>query len=191
MVWRNFALMHSKSVKSQPSINHLRAYLSMGVKANSVKTFISHLLSILVQAKRSVLMARVILALVVLALPLAPNGWCRCPRFSASATEISTNATAITNVTVIDAVHGVRKNQTVVFDGDNIVSVQTAGPPANTAESIDGTGRYLIPGLWDFHVHLTYDERLTAAMPRLFLSYGNGVRDTGGLMHEILPVVEK
>ena len=193
MVWRNFALMHSKSVKSQPSINHLRAYLSMGVKANSVKTFISYLLSILVQAKRSVLMARVILALVVFGVTAcAERLTSHAQDSAANATEISTNATAITNVTVIDAVHGVRKNQTVVFDGDNIVSVQTAGPPADTARRIDGTGRYLIPGLWDFHVHLTYDERLTAVMPQLFLSYGiTSVRDTGGLMHEILPVVEK
>ena len=137
-------------------------------------------------------MARVILTLVVFGITACAERLVSPAQDSAaSATEILTNATAITNVTVIDAVNGVRKNQTVVFDGDNIVSVQTAGPPANTAESIDGTGRYLIPGLWDFHVHLTYDERLTAAMPRLFLSYGiTSVRDTGGLMHEILPVVE-
>ena len=99
--------------------------------------------------------------------------------------------TAITNVTVIDAVSGVRENQTVVFDGDEIISVQAASAAVNVAETIDGSGQYLIPGLWDFHVHLTYDDRLTAAMPELFLSYGiTSVRDTGGLMDEILPVVE-
>ena len=109
MVWRNFALMHSTSVKSQPSINHLRAYLSMGVKANSVKTFISHLLSILVQAMRSVLMARVILALVVFGVTACAERLVSPAQDSAaSATEILNNATAITNVTVIDAVNGVR-----------------------------------------------------------------------------------
>lgn len=101
------------------------------------------------------------------------------------------SGTAITNVTVIDAAFGVRANQTVVFDGDEILSVQSAGGELNVASTIDGSGQYLIPGLWDFHVHLTYDDRLTAAMPELFLSYGiTSVRDTGGLMHEILPVVE-
>ena len=101
-------------------------------------------------------------------------------------------AVAITNVTVIDAVNGTRENQTVVFEGDEIVSVQGSGATFNVAETIDGSGQYLIPGLWDFHVHLTYDERLTAAMPELFLSWGiTSVRDTGGLMHEILPVVEE
>ena len=118
-------------------------------------------------------MARVILTLVVFGITACAERLVSPAQDSAaSATEILTNATAITNVTVIDAVNGVRKNQTVVFDGDNIVSVQTAGPPADTARRIDGTGRYLIPGLWDFHVHLTYDERLTAVMPQLFLSYG-------------------
>ena len=99
--------------------------------------------------------------------------------------------TAIINVTVIDAVNGVRENQTVVFDGDEITSIQPAATAVAAATSIDGAGKYLIPGLWDFHVHLSYDDRFTAAMPALFLSYGiTSVRDTGGLMHKMLPIVE-
>lgn len=99
--------------------------------------------------------------------------------------------TAITNVTVIDAVNGMRQNQTVIFAGDEITSVRPADAEVAAAEFIDGTGKYLIPGLWDFHVHLTYDERFGDSMPALFLSYGiTSVRDTGGLMHEVLPVVE-
>ncbi|GJM13092.1 MAG: amidohydrolase [Pseudohongiella sp.] len=103
----------------------------------------------------------------------------------------SSPGTAITNVTVIDAVNGLRENQTVIFDGDEIIAVQDSSIAHNVAETIDGTNQYLIPGLWDFHVHLTYDDRLIAAMPELFLSWGiTSVRDTGGLMDEILPVVE-
>lgn len=113
---------------------------------------------------------------------------------SESSTPVSVAAavgTAITNVAVIDALGGQRDNQTVIFDGDEIIAVQDAGDDFSAAETIDGSGQYLIPGLWDFHVHLTYDDRLTAAMPELFLSWGiTSVRDTGGLMHEILPVVE-
>ena len=106
--------------------------------------------------------------------------------------EPAPSGTAITNVTVIDAVNGVRENHTVVFDGDEITAVESSGPQISVAETIDGTGKYLIPGLWDFHVHLTYDDRFTDSMPLLFLSYGiTSVRDTGGLMHKILPVVEK
>lgn len=106
--------------------------------------------------------------------------------------EPAPSGTAIANVTVIDAVNGVRDNQTVVFDGDEITAVRSSGPQVSVVRTIDGTGKFLIPGLWDFHVHLTYDDRFTNSMPALFLSYGiTSVRDTGGLMHKILPVVEK
>jgi hypothetical protein len=106
--------------------------------------------------------------------------------------EPESTATAITNVTIIDAVNGVRENQTVVFDGDQITNVGSSSTDLSVAETVDGSGKYLIPGLWDFHVHLTYDERFTHSMPALFLSYGiTSVRDTGGLMRKMLPVVEK
>ena len=99
--------------------------------------------------------------------------------------------TAISNVTLIDAKNGVREAQTVVFDGDEIIAVQPASTPVAAAETIDGSGKYLIPGLWDMHVHLTYDEAFTDDMPRLFLAHGiTSVRDTGGLIDKIIPVVE-
>lgn len=108
---------------------------------------------------------------------------------SAAAEAVSGNV-AITDVTVIDGLNGVRSNQTVLFSNDEIIAVQDATLPFTAAETIDGGGKYLIPGLWDFHVHLTYEPRLTAAMPELFLSYGiTSVRDTGGLLENVLPVV--
>ena len=113
-----------------------------------------------------------------------------CTLLLAACSEPATVGTAIRNVTVIDAVQGARSAQTVVFDGDRILAVQDADLPIDAATVIDGTGKYLIPGLWDFHVHLTYDPRLTPVMPALFLRWGiTSVRDTGGLMDEILPVV--
>lgn len=108
-----------------------------------------------------------------------------------AACQPTPTGTAITNVTVIDAINGVRENQTVVFDGDEIKFVQSADAEVAAAETIDGTGQYLIPGLWDFHVHLSYDDRFTASMPAQFLSYGiTSVRDTGGLMRKMLPIIE-
>jgi predicted amidohydrolase YtcJ len=102
-------------------------------------------------------------------------------------------ATAITNVTVIDAVNGLREHRTVIFDGDTITAVLPADdavPPV--ARTIDGAGQFLIPGLWDMHVHLTYDARFTDAMPGMFLRYGiTSVRDTGGLIPLLEPVVER
>lgn len=109
----------------------------------------------------------------------------------AACSDSAPTGTAITNVTVIDAVNGVRENQTVIFDGDEITAIQSAALEIAVGEVVDGGGKYLIPGLWDFHVHLTYDDRFTESMPALFLSYGiTSVRDTGGLMRKVLPVVE-
>ena len=103
--------------------------------------------------------------------------------------------TAITNVTIIDGVNGVREAQTVLFVDDRIAAIVNAGDPLpepGPAVRIDGRGKYLIPGLWDMHVHLTYDDAFTDDMPRLFLRHGiTSVRDTGGLMHKIQPVVDR
>jgi hypothetical protein len=97
---------------------------------------------------------------------------------------------AIRNVTVIDAVNGTREGRTVLVDDGRISGVVSADEEVDAPESLDGTGRYLIPGLWDFHVHLTYDGRLTDAMPGLFLSHGiTSIRDTGGPLEPVLAAV--
>lgn len=63
---------------------------------------------------------------------------------------------AIPNVTVIDVAAGVaRAGQTVVIADGRITACDAAARvrlPA-AARVIDGKGRYLIPGLWDMHVH--------------------------------------
>tara|TARA_B110000305_G_scaffold238287_1_gene303373 strand:+ start:3821 stop:5236 length:1416 start_codon:yes stop_codon:yes gene_type:complete len=105
------------------------------------------------------------------------------------------NDIVITNVTIIDAKQGPVKNVTVVVRGDKIISVSsdaTSESTTTTANIIDGTGKYLIPGLWDMHVHLTYDDRFTDLMPQSFLSWGvTSVRDTGGMMQDMLPVIAR
>ncbi len=110
-----------------------------------------------------------------------------------SADNRAQSGIAITNVTVIDAVSGERPGQTVLIDGDRIIDVgpyETFSPDA--LDTIDGTGKFLIPGLWDMHVHLTYDDRFTDTMPETLIRYGiTSVRDTGGLMEKMLPVVER
>lgn len=112
---------------------------------------------------------------------------------SCASTGSSSYDLLITNVTVIDAAAGERPNQTVAVMGDTIVSVADAATFVGTAQrTVNGAGRYLIPGLWDMHVHVTYEDRLTAAMPDLFLDYGiTSVRDTGGLLPKLLPVVQQ
>jgi hypothetical protein len=99
---------------------------------------------------------------------------------------------AIQNVTVIDAVNGARQALTVLVRDGRITAVQAAGEAFRATEVVDGSGQYLIPGLWDFHVHLTYDARFTEAMPGLFLNHGiTSIRDTGGPLELVVPAVER
>jgi len=100
---------------------------------------------------------------------------------------------AIRNVTVIDAVNPVRRNQTVLIEDGRIIDIvdSDTAPETPASEEIDANGQYLIPGLWDFHVHFTFDKRFTDAMAGLFLYHGiTNVRDTGGLLEDLLPVVD-
>ena len=110
--------------------------------------------------------------------------------FAASGERPVTGDLAVVNVTLIDVANGVRPAQTVVVDGGRISAVLPADAATETTETVDGTGRYLIPGLWDFHVHLTYDARFTDAMAGLFLNHGiTSIRDTGGPLEPVLEAV--
>lgn len=98
---------------------------------------------------------------------------------------------AIQNVTVIDAENGAREAMTVTVSDGRITAVQSSDETVRAAEIVDGSGQYLIPGLWDFHVHLTYDARFTEAMPGLFLNHGiTSIRDTGGPLELVVSAVE-
>ena len=88
---------------------------------------------------------------------------------------------AITDVTVIDGSGApARPHQTVVVHGDRITSIDSVGRAALPAGTtiIDGRDKFLIPGLWDMHVHLA---KAGAASLSLFLANGvTSVRDMGG-----------
>jgi imidazolonepropionase-like amidohydrolase len=89
----------------------------------------------------------------------------------------------INHVTVIDATGAPAKpNMTVIIRGDRIAaidSVEKVRVPKE-AKVVDATGKFLIPGLWDMHVHTSYKEFLT-----LFVANGvTGVRDLGGSSEE-------
>jgi hypothetical protein len=95
----------------------------------------------------------------------------------------------IDRVTVIDVAAGVAQpNQRVVIEGTRITSIAasgTSGAPPN-ATGIDGAGKYLIPGMWDMHVHVTGGPT-TGQMLGLFLANGiTGVRDMGTNLEGLL-----
>ena len=100
--------------------------------------------------------------------------------FAASASG-QTAPLAITDVTVIDGTGTAsRAHMTVVASDGRIVAVDSASRVRIPAHAIviDGRGKFLIPGLWDMHVHLA-----KAGAPSLGLFVANGVtsvRDMGG-----------
>ena len=93
----------------------------------------------------------------------------------APASNVVESELFITNVTVIDVATGKAvPKQTVVIKGDrvtNVLPVDKATVPAG-AKVIDGTGKFLIPGLWDMHAHIA-----DKSYSDWFLRYGvTGVR---------------
>jgi hypothetical protein len=91
---------------------------------------------------------------------------------------------AITHVTVIDvAARDARRalipDQTVIVTGNRITALGKAGRVKVPAGSqvVDAMGKFLIPGLWDMHVHSMYEGRPEFFFP-LFIANGvTGVRE--------------
>ena len=100
----------------------------------------------------------------------------------ACAPAVAQGTLAITHVSVIDARDSTpRVDQTVVIRGTRIVSVGDARairtPPG--ARIVNGRGKFLIPGLWDMHVHTA----IIGGRDLLGLYIANGVtgvRDMAG-----------
>ncbi len=88
----------------------------------------------------------------------------------------------ITHVTVIDTETGAEaQDQTVVIAGGRIAEVKDSRnlkTPAG-AKVIEGKGKYLIPGLWDMHVHVFSGQRFPIMLPLLIANGVTGVRDMG------------
>jgi len=93
------------------------------------------------------------------------------------------DALCIQNINNIDPTDGLKENQTVIIKDGKIHKIVNTATLQLSQENtiIDGTGKYMIPGLWDTHVHFAYIEELAPRMFDLFLSHGiTSVRDTGG-----------
>jgi hypothetical protein len=115
--------------------------------------------------------------------------------FSISQDILSSKRVVIENITVIDAGNPVRKDMTVIVDGDEIISIKKS----NLGEAVvfdkdiivDGRDKFLIPGLWDAHVHLTFIPELDYETAYgLFLMNGiTSVRDTGAILKKLKPAI--
>ena len=100
---------------------------------------------------------------------------------------------ALTGVTVIDTTGGPnRPGLTVLVEGDRIAAVGEAGsvPVPKGARVIDGSGKFLIPGLWDMHIHAFFGDWVPGGrevtLPLLLANGVTGVRDMGSDLEPIL-----
>lgn len=92
----------------------------------------------------------------------------------------------IRNVAVIDVETGtVWQSRDIVLRDGRIASVGPAEPERSNGSlsTIDGTGKFLLPGLWDMHTHSLKSS--ARYMHPLFIANGvTGVRDMSGCMSE-------
>jgi imidazolonepropionase-like amidohydrolase len=123
-------------------------------------------------------------------------------------TKTSSPTVAIRDVTVVDVVDGsLRPEQAVLITGNRIVAV---GPTDEVriprdAQLVEAGGRYVIPGLWDMHVHSVDPVAVDTADPSivaqdwhfpLFLAYGvTGLRNmndrTGDVTLELTNTIKR
>lgn len=102
---------------------------------------------------------------------------------------------AITHVTVIDATGaGPRRDMTVVIENERIALIaasSTLSLPSN-ARVLAATGKFLIPGLTDMHVHLTGAGEPEGSrrfmLPMLVANGITTVRDMGGYLESLEPL---
>src|SRR6476661_7574594 len=117
---------------------------------------------------------------LLLACALLLSGCARKP------TQIALSDVVINHVNVVDVETGtVRANQAVIISKGQILRVENTGKESFAAKKyIDGTGQYLMPGLWDMHVHFRGGDTLAQANQNLlplYLAHGvTTVRDAGG-----------
>ncbi|HKP36818.1 MAG TPA: amidohydrolase family protein [Pyrinomonadaceae bacterium] len=108
--------------------------------------------------------------------------------------KLKQNILAISNVTVIDATGAPAKpNMTVVVTGDRITEIAPTEKAAipKKAQIIDGKGKFVIPGLWDMHVHTVFKGLPETYFP-LFIANGvTGVRDMAALDVGFLKQLQK
>lgn len=93
----------------------------------------------------------------------------------------------IDNVTIVDVSSGqLQANKSIVVEGKRIARIENASAATRAAATIDGTGMFVIPGLWDMHVHAYFTNDTSKfhttnnVMFPLFIVNGvTGVRDLG------------
>jgi imidazolonepropionase-like amidohydrolase len=104
-------------------------------------------------------------------------------------------ALAITHVTLIDMTGAEPLvDQTVVIAKQRIAAIGAANSIAipRGAKILDATGKFLMPGLTDMHIHLTAAGQPNGSrefmLPLLLANGVASVRDMGGYLESLIPL---
>lgn len=95
---------------------------------------------------------------------------------------------AVLNTTVIEPESGkILPNRSIFIDGDKIVAVLPSSQPNRfrTARTVDGTGKFAIPGLMDMHAHLFLPEPTAPSLNLLLANGVTGIREMSGDCWEV------
>jgi len=103
------------------------------------------------------------------------------------APPIGAQTTTIDNVSIVDVTNGrIQQRKTIVIQGNRIARIENSSAATHAAATLDGTGMFVIPGLWDMHVHAYFTNdssrfhTTSEVMLPLFVVNGvTGVRDLG------------
>ncbi|MGH7471924.1 MAG: hypothetical protein ACRENP_28570 [Longimicrobiales bacterium] len=83
----------------------------------------------------------------------------------AAAAQSPAQTITIDNVTIIDVSNGrLQPRKSIVIEGQRIARIENASTTTRAAATIDGTGMFVIPGLWDMHIH-AYLRMTRRALP--------------------------
>lgn len=102
--------------------------------------------------------------------------------------QTTSSTLVIHNVTLVDATGAPAKpHQTIIVESGKITAIDNSGmgfAGKLPGKHVDGSGKFLIPGLWDMHVHMVlgdwFPHGREITLP-LFVANGiTGVRDMGG-----------
>ncbi len=91
----------------------------------------------------------------------------------------------IRDVTIVDVEHGnLLSHRTVLIEDGIVTSVvqATSAHAKNGSAVVDGRGRFLIPGLWDMHTHITHTE---VDFPLYIANGVLGIRSMGGVQDKV------
>jgi imidazolonepropionase-like amidohydrolase len=108
-----------------------------------------------------------------------------------SCNQVVNHEYLITNVNIVDVKSGkILKNKTVAIDNKRISAIYSNKViSSDSTKRVDGSGKYLMPGLWDMHAHYKWSH--VDLDPLLIANGITGIREMWGDMPGVVDIPSK